>query len=627
METASTSSSSSLGRTLWRGFMLSYGLLAGLAWVLLALRDGLLFQRRASKRVTDKELADARDRLWNLAKAPLPNFKHAFFTTPDDAAVSLHYAVSGWDAGPRPNLLVFLHGFPDSWALWRDFLADARNLDPETVYVALDLPGYGGSDGLAEYGPDGVLEAVASFVLGMRERYLVDGDGSNGEQGGAVGGAVPVEERGRVVLVSHDWGSVVASRLASEAPQLADHFVITSVVLPRLFIANAQAHISSARRMFHTWTQQPLNFRLLRNSWKTLRPLFSQLRKSHYIFAFNLPDLLARILGTFTGAWFLSKIHRIASHDLPVNANTNSVREAAEALASSLGPGIQQCKSRIEPPLPSVPEKQAVNDTTTPHTYPSTVHARAASPSHAWFQKTRYYRDGLVLGRWSKSLQTILSLSVLDSSNSTLVASSTATSPTSGKFSSSPHQPSSSSKPEHQPPTTNGNSAAPPDDASRPRRRRSSVGGLYASYASRSRRSSLSVGASLFDASSGPRGALRAPATLVVGGGDVAFDWRLGLEGVGEHLGKGGAVVVAERAGHWLVRERVGMEVLRRVVAGVTGLEVVVEGEGSGGSVVVVVDGVGQGAAAHAGLLAGGGLHSVKELLKGVEGVKVTVER
>lgn len=126
-----------------------------------------------------------------------------------------------------------LHGFPDSWALWKTFLSDKRNLDPETVYVALDLPGYGGSDSLAKYDAYNVLEAVTSFILGMRERYGVDGgEGETVSGGGAVGAAGAVgEERGRVVVVSHDWGGALASRLASEAPQLADHFVLASIVL------------------------------------------------------------------------------------------------------------------------------------------------------------------------------------------------------------------------------------------------------------------------------------------------------------------------------------------------------------------------------------------------------------
>ncbi|OJD36308.1 alpha beta hydrolase [Diplodia corticola] len=641
MDPKASRSGSKLPRLLWRGFVLSYGLLVGLVWVLSAVRDGLLFQRR-SRRVSDKELAGARDRLWDLSKAPIPSFTHAFFTTVDENPVTLHYVASAWDAGPRPNLVVFLHGFPDSWALWRDYLSQKRNVDRDTVYVALDLPGFGGSDSLPEYSAYNVLEAVAGFVLGMREKYGVDG---SGEEGGAVGGAL--DERGQVVLVSHDWGGAVAGRLASEAPQLADHFVIMSIVLPRLWMANAQAHISSARRMCHTWLQQPLNFRPLRNSWRTLRPLLTQLSKSHYIFAFVLPDILAKVLGSFTGTWFLKKVHRVAMPKAAINgSDSNYRREAAEALASSLGPSISQCKTNInQQHLPALPEKQAVNDISTPMTYPPSVHARAASSSHAWFQKTRYYRDGLILGDWSKSLQTILLLSVLDSSNSTLVGSSTGNSPTSSKFASFSSPPPSSDQ--------HGDDSGL---SARHRRRRSSIagGGLYGTYGpatttnnnnnnnhpsagvvggdqqQQRRRSSLSVGASLFDsAGSGPRGALRAPATVVAGGDDVAFDWRLALEGVGDHLGiKGGAVVVCEGAGHWLVRERVGMEVVRRVVGSVTGAEVEVgvdeeeegdEKEGRGGS-VVVVDGKGGGGG-------GGGGGGVRQLLKGVEGVKVTVER
>lgn len=352
--------------------------------------------------------------------------------------------------------------------------------------------------------------------------------------------------------------------------------------------------------MWHTWMQKPLNFRPLRNSWRTLRPLLTQLNKSHYIFAFNLPVLLARISGSFTGAWFLSKMHRIASHGVITDGDSGAIKDAAEALASSLGPGIEQCKTHIQAPLPSVPEKQAVNDTTTPHNYPSTVHSRATSPSHGWFQKTRYYRDSLILGHWYKSLQTILSLSVLDSSNSTLVGSSTATSPTSGKFS-------SAKTTDHLPTTTNGNNN---DDGGAARRRRRSSAGIYASSfnsATSRRRSSLSVGSSLFDASTGgPLGALRAPATLLVGAKDVAFEWCLGLEGAGEYLAKGGAVVVCEGGGHWLVREGVGMEVLRRCVGSAVGVE-----EGSG-----VIVGTGQGSGS-----------AVRGLVEGLEGVRVALER
>lgn len=95
----------------------------------------------------------------------------------------------------------------------------------EYVLIAVDLPGYGGSDGLDKYDPEGVLEAMTAFVLGMRELYLSSGEG---------------EERGKLVMVTHDWGGIIGARLASEAKELADRWIITSAVLVSSIITLAK---------------------------------------------------------------------------------------------------------------------------------------------------------------------------------------------------------------------------------------------------------------------------------------------------------------------------------------------------------------------------------------------------
>jgi pimeloyl-ACP methyl ester carboxylesterase len=79
--------------------------------------------------------------------------------------------------------------------------------------VACDLPGFGGSDSLAKYGPDNVLEAITEYILKMREQYLS-----------------PEESNARVIIAAHDWGALIAFRLASEAPQLADRFVLSNSI-------------------------------------------------------------------------------------------------------------------------------------------------------------------------------------------------------------------------------------------------------------------------------------------------------------------------------------------------------------------------------------------------------------
>lgn len=86
------------------------------------------------------------------------------------------------------------------------------------MLIAVDLPGYGGSDSFLVHDADTVLEAISAFILGMREEYAAD-------EG---------EHPRRVIVVSHDWGSIIAFRLAAEAPQLADRFIAASAIIVSL---------------------------------------------------------------------------------------------------------------------------------------------------------------------------------------------------------------------------------------------------------------------------------------------------------------------------------------------------------------------------------------------------------
>lgn len=81
--------------------------------------------------------------------------------------------------------------------------------------MAIDLPGYGGSDLLKHYSATEVLETLTEGIVALREKYAIDGQtGSESQQ--------------RVVIVAHDWGCTLGMRLAAEAPQLADRFIFTN---------------------------------------------------------------------------------------------------------------------------------------------------------------------------------------------------------------------------------------------------------------------------------------------------------------------------------------------------------------------------------------------------------------
>lgn len=105
--------------------------------------------------------------------------------------------------------MIFLHGFPDTCYIWEKQLRS--RLAEEVKLVALDLPGCGGSDGLSDYGASSMLNTTAMAISALRERYELH-DGTSA----------------RCVLVSHDWGGAIASRLAAETVGLIDEVVVVN---------------------------------------------------------------------------------------------------------------------------------------------------------------------------------------------------------------------------------------------------------------------------------------------------------------------------------------------------------------------------------------------------------------
>ena len=85
---------------------------------------------------------------------------------------------------------------------------------------------------------------------------------------------------------------------------------------------------------------------------------------------------------------------------------------------------------------------------------------------------------------------------------------------------------------------------------------------------------SLETTAALFELRSGNertsgsalRGALKAPATLVLGERDPAFDLRLALDNVKDYLVKGSQVLIVKDAGHWMPTEPTARVVLEQLV-------------------------------------------------------------
>lgn len=95
--------------------------------------------------------------------------------------------------------------------MWRYLFQEKAFPGTEATVVAVDLPGFGGSDSFPKYDTQ-ILDALTEFVIAMREQYLPadQSDSTN------------------TFIVGHDWGCILGFRLAAEAPAIADRFILTN---------------------------------------------------------------------------------------------------------------------------------------------------------------------------------------------------------------------------------------------------------------------------------------------------------------------------------------------------------------------------------------------------------------
>jgi pimeloyl-ACP methyl ester carboxylesterase len=118
-------------------------------------------------------------------------------------------------AGSGPAVLL-LHGFPDSWELWRHQIGALA--DAGYRVIAPDLRGFGKSTRPSEVSAYAMPELVGD-VIGLLDALGVD----------------------RASVVGHDWGAVLAWSVAFRAPERVTRLVAVSVGHP---VANASAGVA-----------------------------------------------------------------------------------------------------------------------------------------------------------------------------------------------------------------------------------------------------------------------------------------------------------------------------------------------------------------------------------------------
>lgn len=194
--------------------------------------------------------------------------------------VKLHIAEAG--KAERP-LILFLHGFPEFWYEWREYLP---HFAAKGFYaVAPDQRGYNLSDkptAISDYRIDVLVDDIAALIRALGKK--------------------------KAHIVGHDWGAMVAWGIAISKPELVQKVVTINVPHPLVF-ADAIANNPKQRRRsrYIKFFQLPLlpEKLLARNNWaqaskaliqSSLPGTYPEKILQHYRHAWSRPGAITSML-------------------------------------------------------------------------------------------------------------------------------------------------------------------------------------------------------------------------------------------------------------------------------------------------------------------------------------------
>jgi epoxide hydrolase 4 len=164
--------------------------------------------------------------------------------------IRMHYVTEG-----KGRLLVLLHGFPEYWYSWRQQIPYLAQRGYQVV--APDLRGYNESDKpRTGYDVPTLLHDIVGLIKGLG--------------------------REKAIIVGHDWGGALAWSFAQAYPEMTERLIILNAPHPQAF----QRELRTPK----------------------------QLRKSWYIFAFQIPWLPEYLLSRNHAALIAKMIYAAAAH-------------------------------------------------------------------------------------------------------------------------------------------------------------------------------------------------------------------------------------------------------------------------------------------------------------------------
>ncbi|CAK1365843.1 unnamed protein product [Cercospora beticola] len=330
------------------------------------------------KKEKKARLARASRNLWSLQES-LEGIRHKFLKLKN--GTQLHYLEATPSVAAKSDcLVIFIHGFPDSSHLWTKYLRSS-SLAGQAKLVALDLPGCGGSDSLDRYGPDQMLNAIAEAIVLLRERYQSKHEDLSGKQQ-------------QCILVAHDWGGIIAFRLAAQTTGLFDHYIAVNTMYPVAAEVNIYSKLAQ--------TKQLLKKGKLPSALRIFGPVMVQLLMSSYVYMMNLELSFDKVCPALTWA-LVEGSHKLAYKKYP----EPSPEEEANRLALACGPGAAEAK------LPADDGSM----------YGPSVYERATRwnvPGN-WDGRVKLYTQGLFRGKWTPDYPGISTLPLSKKSEDTVV--------------------------------------------------------------------------------------------------------------------------------------------------------------------------------------------------------------
>ncbi|MXO76234.1 alpha/beta fold hydrolase [Altererythrobacter aerius] len=155
----------------------------------------------------------------------------------DTGEATLRRAIEVPQSGSGP-LVIFVHGFPESWYSWRHQLAPVA--DAGFIACAIDVRGYGGSDKPPRI-EDYAMEAIVGDLVGL---------------------ARALQPGAPAILVGHDWGAPIVWNSALTHPEQFSAVAGLSVpfagVPARPFTDVFREHFTAKGRFFYQeYFQEP----------------------------------------------------------------------------------------------------------------------------------------------------------------------------------------------------------------------------------------------------------------------------------------------------------------------------------------------------------------------------------